>query len=154
MLQKVRSICVHAVTPNVKHHDPFGYLNARVSIGYCLATKQFNLKWVEVIMNVAVSCQGQHPTDTCIPQAEQHSPIGIILLCLGTIIIYSPLSLITQAMLHYTAHANVLLCYNVLRNIAQVINVTIIILGECNDYLQHLPSPRLHCIIQYMQVSY
>lgn len=32
-------VCMQWQTPNVKHHDPFGYLNARVSVGCCLATK-------------------------------------------------------------------------------------------------------------------
>ena len=41
-------VCMQWQTPNVKHHDPFGYLNERVSVGCCLATKWFNLnntKW-------------------------------------------------------------------------------------------------------------
>lgn len=36
MVQKVRFICVHAMTHSVKHHECYGYLNTTVFVACCL----------------------------------------------------------------------------------------------------------------------
>ena len=57
-----------------------------------LSNQNFELKlhdveWLEVVMGVARVARGNIQQISYIPQTEQHSPFGLMLLCLGNVTI-------------------------------------------------------------------